>query len=94
MMAGDILNELVKEYLVLKYEGLDYEDFLSMYFLGDVRHALNDDQVFLDWLCQRIDGMDDDVYHPDIEMVKVQIEARGDFKKDLIDHYRASLPDE
>ena len=94
LMAGDILNELVKEYLVLKYEGLGYEDFLSKYLIGDVRHALNGDPAFLVWLCRRINGMDDDVYHPDLEMVKVQIEARGDFKKDLIDHYRASLPDE
>ena len=47
MMAGDILNDLVREYFVLKYEDDDYEDFLSKYLLGDVRHALNDDPVFL-----------------------------------------------
>lgn len=94
LTACDILNDLVREYFVLKYEDDDYEDFLSKYLRGDVRHALNDDPAFLVWLCQRIDDMDDDVYHPDLEMVKVQIEARGDFRNDLIGRYRASLPDE
>lgn len=94
LAASDVLNDLVKKYFTLKYEGLEYEVFLSKYLAGDIRHDLNGDPVFLVWLRQQIESLEEGVYRPDVNMIKVQIEAKGDFRLNLIERFRASLPDD